>query len=164
MDSTSHTVGLMVQKGGIRGTAEYQELDWDVSPYTAWREELQYIATLDPTMNLYAVASVLNKHFPQGASPYDPVPYTDRVVTATCNVQKKFDRRNMSLSAGATYSNFRGLVESDSYSLNSTLVWRVGKLDLNAGLSAYSADSSSATTSTSRRDHGLVFIKARRSF
>lgn len=164
VDSTSHTVGLMVQKGGIRGTAEYQELDWDVSPYTAWREELQYIATLDPTMNLYAVASVLNKHFPQGASPYDPVPYTDRVVTATCNVQKKFDRRNMSLSAGATYSNFRGLVESDSYSLNSTLVWRVGKLDLNAGLSAYSADSSSATTSTSRRDHGLVFIKARRSF
>ncbi len=164
VNSTSHTVGLRVQQGRFRGTAEYQRLDWDVSPFRAWREELQYVAPLDATTNLYAIASILEKHYPQGASPYDRVPYTDRLISATCNLQKQLGRRNMSLTAGATYSGIRGRVDSDSYSLNSSIVWKVGKLDVDAGLSAYATNSESSTFSVSRRDHGVLYVKARRTF
>ncbi|MBZ5640465.1 MAG: hypothetical protein LAO51_17115 [Acidobacteriia bacterium] len=164
VDSTSHTLGVLARSGRFRALGEYQKLDWVISPYRAWRGEVQYVAPVDSTTSLYATTSFLSKRFPHGSSSFDQAAYTDQVVSATGNLQKRFMRQNLTMYAGASYTSIRGLVDSDSYSLNSSVVLRIGKMDLSGGLSAYASSSDGAAVTGTRRAHRLAYFKVRREF
>ena len=161
IDSTTYTTGLIVHRGPVRVRGEYQRLEWQVSPYQAWRAELQYVATFNRTTSAYATAAYLNKYYPHGTSVNTTGAFTEQSESASASVQKRL-LTDMYISAGGSYSRQQGLVDSNSYSANASWSWRIGKVDVTVGASAYASDSSVSGGISTARDHQLVYLKLRR--
>jgi hypothetical protein len=164
LDSTTYTGGLILQRGPLRVHGEYQDFQWDAAPYTAWLADVQYVSALTPTTSVYGVVSYLNKHYSKGSVPdYGNVTaYTEESETVSVNVQKQLVERSLFLSAGGTYSHLTGLVDTDAYAANGSVIWRVGKVELTVGANAYGSDSSGTNTFSTKRDHELFYVKFRR--
>ncbi len=164
LDSTTTTLGLRFRRGPLRAMGEYQNLEWQVSPYTSRRAEVQYVSSLDPTTRLYAIVSYLHKYFSQGTSSVSPEPYTDETTTASGNFQKQVPAWGLVFSAGGAYSHLRGRVTGNAYSLNSALTWKMGKMDLSAGATVYSSDTEGTTGTLTSRFHQYYYVNLRRTF
>ncbi len=162
IDSTTYTTGAILLLGPLRVRGEYQDLQWDVSPYQAWRAELQYVASLSATTSVYATATYLNKHHPRGTSTSYPTSYTEETESGSGNIQRRLFSRNMYVSLGGSYSHQTGLVDTDAYAANASWVWTIGKVDLTVGGSVYGSDSSGTTSLATKRDHELFYLKFRR--
>lgn len=162
LDSTTYTAGLVLQRGPLLARGEYQDVQLNISPYRSWRADLQYVSNINPTTNVFASASYLNKYFPHGEFQSHPEAFTERTVSASGSIQKEFFARNLFLSAGGSYTHIQGLIDSDSYSVNSSLIWKIGKVELTIGANAYATDSSGAGSVSTNRDHQLVYLKFRR--
>ena len=161
-DSDTYTTGLLVHRGPWRARGEYQELDWQISPYRAWRAEVQYTTALNPTTNVYGTATYLNKYYPQGTSFGQGASLTEESETVGGTVQKQFPDRKLFLSVGGSYSHRQGFVDTDAYTAHGALSWKIGKTDLSLGVSAYGSDSSGVFAFTTHREHELVYLKMRR--
>jgi hypothetical protein len=164
LDSTTTTLGLTFLDGPWRATGEYEELDWAVSPYQALRGEVQYVGAVGPSTRINATAAYLHRHYPTGTSSYLPDPYTDQNTTVSASVQQDFLARSMTLAAGATYLKQQGRVHGDALSLNASLNWRVGKLDLSAGASGYGSETQAYAADPYSRVHQFYYFRIRREF
>jgi len=165
LDSTTRTLGLRFRRGPLRAVAEHQTLDWEISPYRAWRGEAQYSGSPGPTLRLYGTLSYLNKHFPEGGTGIDAQdPYTDETLTASGNLQKQIPSQGLVLSAGGSLSQLRGRVDGYAYSVNSSLSWKIGKMDVTAGANAYKSDTEGVTGLHTGRFHEYYYINLRRAF
>jgi hypothetical protein len=162
VDSTTNTVGLIVQRGPWRAVGEYQDLDWDVSPYQAWRAEVQHIGSIGPTLRVYATARYLNRYYSDGPSASVPEAYTDRNASVTGSVQKDLMSRSLLLAAGGSYSYVSGIVDSNAYALNASVIWKVGKLELDAGVDAYGSDSQGMGAAQNSHDRQSYYVKVSR--
>jgi hypothetical protein len=162
VDSTTYTTGLLVHVGPVRMRGEYQDLQWELSPYQAWRAEVQYVGALNPTTSVYATAAYLNKHYPRGTSVQSTAAYTEETESASGTIQKQLFSRDLFVSAGGSYSRMQGLVDANAYSLSASLTWKIGKVDLSIGVSAYETDTAGTTTLALRRDHELATVNLRR--
>lgn len=162
VDATTYTAGLMLHFRSLRARGEYQDVDWEASPYRSWRAEIQWIGALTATTNVYATAYYLNKHYPNGTTSSYSEPYTEETESFSASLQKTFFSRNLHLAVGGSYSRIDGLVESQVYAGNATCMWRIGKLDITAGATAYEAESSGWTTTETKRDHEFFYLKFRR--
>jgi hypothetical protein len=163
-DSTTDTLGVRFHRGPLRALGEYQRFDWEISPYRSWRTEVQYVGPVSPTARLYATLSYLDKYYPEGNSMNSNGAYTDRAATASGSYQKQVPDRNLALSAGGSYTRLQGQVDGNAYSLNSSLTWKVGKLDLIAGASAYNSDTQGTTGFVNSRFHEYYYLNIRRVF
>jgi len=169
IDSSTYTTGLIVHRGPLRARGEYQELDWNISPYRQWLAEIQYARPLDETTTAYATADYVNKYFPHGTSAYSPgpfissaTPFTEETESVSGSVQRQFFSRSMSVSIGGSYSRLHGLIDSNGYTGNAAWVWTVGKLTVTAGASAYGSDTSGGGTPSTSRDHQYLYLNFRR--
>ena len=162
VDSTTYTAGLIVHLGSLRVRGEYQNVDWDVTPYESWRAEVQYMGDLTLSTNVYATASYLNKHFSQGTSEFQAVAFTEKTTSASGGIRQQLFSRNMYLSAGGSYSRLEGLVDGNTYSLNASWVWTLGKLDVTVGASAFAAETKGPTIISTERDHQFFYLNLRR--
>ena len=168
VDSTTYTTGLLITRGPVRVRGEYQDSQWQISPYQAWRVDVQYVSAINPTTSVYATAGYLNKYYPQGTSEDSTTAFTDESESVSASVQKQLFARNLFVSAGGSYSHLQGQINGDSYSTNGSLLWKVGRVDLTLGASAYGADTSGGSVSSgtdiisTRRDHQFVYMKLRR--
>jgi hypothetical protein len=162
LDSKTYTSGLMFRRGPLRARGEYQKLQWDISPYRAWRADLQYVTSLNPTTSLYATGSYLDRYYPQGTSTGFREAYSDTSTSAAGNIQKQLLSRSLIVSAGGSFTFLRGLFDGETYSLNSSVTWRIGKLNLTAGASAYSSRTEGTTGVVNSRDHQYYYLNLRR--
>jgi len=171
MNSTTYTTGVLAQRGPLRVRGEYQDFEWDAAPYTAWLAEVQCVSALDATTNIYGVASYLNKHYSQGNAYYsngqriyygNVTDYSEETLTGSASIQKQLYARNIFLSAGGTYSHLNGLVDTDAYAANTSVLWKIGKVDLTVGASLYGSSSSGSNTVSTERDHQFIYLKFRR--
>ena len=164
LDSTTYTGGLILHRGPVRVRGEYQDFQWSAAPYTAWLADIQYVSALTPTTSVYGAATYLNKHYTQGSIVYygNVTDYTEESVTGSGNIQQQLFDRSLFLSAGGSYSHITGLVDTNAYSANGSLIWKIGKVDLTVGASAYGSDSTGTNTVSTRRDHELFYVKFRR--
>jgi hypothetical protein len=162
LDSTTYTAGLVLQRGPLLARGEYQDVQWNISPYRSWRVDLQYVTNINPTTNVFAAASYLNRYYPHGQFQSHPEAFTEETFSASGSIQKQLFSRNLSLSGGGSYSRIQGLIDSNSYSVNTSLIWKIGKVDLTIGASAYATDSSGASSTSTKRDHELVYLRFRR--
>jgi hypothetical protein len=170
IDSTTYTTGLILHPGPVRLLGEYQELQWDVSPYRAYRAEVQYVTVLNPTTDFYATASYLNRYYPHGSSAAlsgtvsvsASRAYTEEVESVSANIQKQLPSWNMYLALGGGYSRLNQLIDTDAYTLNGSWTWHIAKVDLSIGASAYASGSSGGNTVSTRRDHEIVYFNLRR--
>jgi hypothetical protein len=163
LDSTTRTLGLRFYRGPLRGLVEYQQLQWEVSPYRAWRAEAQYTGTLNPTTRCYAIGSYVNKYFPQGTSQVLRDSYTDQTVSASGSLQKQIPSLALMFSVGGSFSRLHGRVDGSAYSFNSSLTYHVGKMDITAGATAYQAGTEAEDFTTDRR-HQYYYFNLRRTF
>jgi hypothetical protein len=170
LDSTTRTLGLRYYRGPLRALAEYQNLQWNVSPYRAYRLEAQYVGNVNPTTRCYANGSYVHKYFPQGTSLTLQEAYTDDTLSAAGSVQKQIPSSGVFFSVGGVLSRLRGRVTGTAYALNSTLTWRVGKLDMSAGAIAEHSVTESTpefttgTDFTNERLHRYIYFNLRRTF
>jgi len=164
LDSTTTTLGLTFLDGPWRATGEYQQLDWAVSPYRALRGEVRYLGSVRPNTRINATAAYLHRYYPTGTSSYLPDPYTDQNTTVSASVQQDFLARSMTLAAGATYLKQQGRVQGDALSLNASLTWRVGKIDLSAGASGYGSETQAYAADPYTRVHQFYYFRIRREF
>jgi hypothetical protein len=162
LDSTTNTLGLSFVRGPWRAVGEYQTLDWAVNPYRSWRVEGQYLRSLDPTLRVSGTASFLHKYYPDGTS-YDLTSaYTDQLANLYANVQKDFLARALTVSAGVAYSHMSGLVDSSAWSLNSAVSWRVGLMELSAGIDTYGSNTQGLAGTSSSRGHQYYYLRVMR--
>ena len=164
LDSTTKTVGVNFLDGPWRALGEYQSFDWSVSPYQALRGQLQYVGSVAPTTRLYGTASLLHRHYPVGANSSLPDPYSDSTANLSASIQQDLLARTMTLSAGGTYTRQQGRVRGDSFSLNASINWRVGKLDLSAGASGYGSETQTYVSDPFIRVHQYYYFRIRRQF
>jgi hypothetical protein len=169
IDSNTYTTGLIGHYDPLRVRGEYQQLDWNISPYQQWLGEVQYSRPLDDTTTAYATADYVNKYYPHGTSAYSPGPFvshsgafTEQTESVSGSVQKQLLARNMSVSLGGSYARLQGLVDSNAYAVNAAWVWRIGKVDVTAGGSVYGSDSSGGGTLSTSRDHQFFYLNFRR--
>jgi hypothetical protein len=162
-DSTTYTLGLGFLRGPWRALAEYQSLDWAISPYRAYKGEVQYIGTVTPSTTVYATGTYLDRYYPETSSSATD-PYRDTIATVSGNFQQELLSRTLTLAAGASYSHMSGRVHGDTYSANTSVTWTIGKLDLIAGASAFGSDTQALTYTQYDRAHGFYYFRLRRWF
>jgi hypothetical protein len=115
-------------------------------------------------MRLYATGAYLHRYYPIGTSSDLPDPYTDQTETLTGSLQQDFFARTLSVSAGATYARQQGRVRGDAFSLSGSLTWKIGKLDLSAGASAYGSETQAFPADPYSRLHQYYYLRLRREF
>lgn len=164
LDSTTNTAGVRLLRGPLRARAEVQDLQWEISPYRAWRGEVQYIGSIGPATSLYGTAQYVHKHFPRGTSPGQPEEYTDETASAAGSIRKEIPSQGLSLSAGGSISRTLGRVDTSAWSLNSALTWQIGRLSVTAGANAYSSDSEGSAAVENDRLHQYYYLSLRRRF
>jgi hypothetical protein len=162
LDSKTRTAGVLFHRGPWRARGEYQNVQWEVSPFRAWKGELQYVGSLNPTTRLYATGTYVNKYFPEGTTVQLGEAYTDSTIAASGSIQKQLPPRSLSLSAGGTWSRLRGIVDTDAYAVNASVLWKIGKLDFSAGASIYGSDTSGGTGFDNNRFHEYYYFNIRR--
>jgi hypothetical protein len=153
---------------------EYQDLEWEISPYRAWRGEVQYVSALSETTDVYATASYLNRYFPHGTSGSfntsgplgvsgrPGMAFTEQAESTSASIQKRLLTWHMSVAAGGSYTHLHGLIDTNAYALNASWTWSIGRMQLSVGASGYASDSSGENTLSTRRDHELVYLNLRR--
>ena len=122
------------------------------------------MGSVTPTTRIYGTATYVHRHYPDGTNSDLPDPYTDQTTTASGSVQQDLLSRSMTLSAGATYSRQDVRVRGDAFSLNGSLTWRVGKLDLSAGASGYGSETQAYGADPYTRLHQYYYVRIRRRF
>ncbi len=162
LDSTTHTAGLLFYREPLRARAEYQKLDWEVSPYRLWKADVQAVTSLRSAGNLYVTASYVNKRFPEGTSAQIDEAYTESTTSASGSLQKRLPARNLLMAAGGSISRLMGLVDSQAYSLNGSVTWTIGRLDLSMGAAAYRSDTEGFTSDPTTRTNQYYYLRIRR--
>jgi len=161
-DSDTYTAGLLGHYGPVRTRSEFQYVDWKVNPHRSWMTEIRYIGSLGRNTSTYATASYMNRQYLGGQNLYYSNKYTEQTVTTAATVTRQLPFYNMYVSAGGSYSYIDGLIQSNAWSVNSNLVWHIGKLDISIGVSAYGADNSGGLSTTNERNRELIYVNLRR--
>ena len=161
-DSATTTAGLLFRLGGLRARGEYRNVDWESSPYTLWLGELQYVGALSRSTRLSASASHRRWDYPLGRSDVPGEPSIQTTDLAAVDLQQKLFARTLMLSVGGSWSETRGLFDSRSRSVNSTLSWQIGRTDLSAGATIYDSESEGGGIAISRRTRTLYHQRLRR--
>jgi hypothetical protein len=122
------------------------------------------VGSVTPTTRVYATGAYLHRYHPTGTSSDLPEPFTDETETVTGNIQQDLFSRSLTLSAGATYAKQQGRVDGDAFSLNGSVTWKIGKLDLSAGASAYGSQTQAFPAPPYDRLHQYYYFRIRRQF
>jgi len=102
--------------------------------------------------------------FPQGSSALFPESYGERATSASASVQQRLFSRRLLISLGGSLTRIAGLIDTDAHTFNSSLSWKIGRLDFSAGASAYQATTEGPRVVSSRRAHEYYYLKIRRDF
>jgi hypothetical protein len=162
LDTTNRAAGLAFHKGSLRARAEYQTVDWAVSPSRTWTTDAQYLASLARTTRVSATASYQNRYFPQGASPSLPQPIRDELAQASGNVQQQLFSRALIVAGGGSLTWLMGRARGHAYGVNGSLSWRIGRLTLDAGASASWSDARAEISAPTSRTHEFYYFTLRR--
>lgn len=162
IDSQVLTAGLSFFRGPLRARVEYEDVRWATSPWQGWRGEVQYIGPIGPSTNVNGTATFQVRNFEETQGIGGLPAYTETVLSASGNVQQFFLWRTLSLSGGGSFSRITGLSDSRTYTLNVTLSWKIGKLDLAAGANYSNTETQDATAYASRTVHQYYYLRLRR--
>jgi hypothetical protein len=162
IDSDSYNAGVRLEYGRFRGRGEFLYLDWPVNPYRLWRAEIQYVGPVSRSITAYANASYAYRDYLGGEPPYETSDTTEQTETVSGTLTKQFFAPDLSFSVGGSWTHLHGITDSDGWSASSTLVWRIGKLDLTLGFSAYGSNSETRDSPSYQRDHELIYFNLRR--
>jgi len=163
LESSALTGGLRLRRRPFQAVVEVQDVEWDVTPYRSWRVEAQVNGAIGARTNLYALVSRIERSYREGPLGFPGVRYDDRTSSASANLQTYTLSGRVVLSLGGSYSRLEGRFDNRTGAANSTLTWRMGRLELIAAASAYRTETlGGPAIVASRRDHQYYHLKLRR--
>ncbi|MEW6601151.1 MAG: hypothetical protein AB1499_09285 [Nitrospirota bacterium] len=165
VDSTLYAAGVIFQKKPFQAMAEYQDFDSNISPYSAWRGEVSYSNNITETTRFSSTAAYSDTNYPEGRSIEQGEQLTITAASLSANIQKQFPEKNLSFSAGGAYAYTKGQINGTTYSLNSSLLWKIGRLVFSLGASAFDSITESTgadTTIRTERIHQYYYINIKR--
>jgi hypothetical protein len=161
-DSSTRTTGVVFHRDGFNVLGEYETLDWEISPYRAWRFEGRYSGSLNPTLHTNLSVEYLNKYYPEGTSLENDFAYRERRTIFSGTILKELFNAQLKASAGGSYSRYHGLSEGRAFSLNSSLIWRIAKLDFTLGATAYQSEAEGNVGLQQKRTHQYYYFNVGR--
>ena len=162
LNSNVFTAGVTYSAGPWRALAEYASVSWAASPWTGWKGEVQYIGPVAPMTTVNVTASYQNRHFGQSDFGGGAPPYTEQVTAAFGSVQQLLFSRQLSISAGGSYSRVQSLSDSRSVGLNANLSWKTGRLEILGGANYTNTQTASGTAYAGRTIHQYYYLWLRR--
>jgi hypothetical protein len=163
VDSKTYTAGVRLSDGPWRATGEYANLDWDFSPRVTWKGRLEYSSSsADSSTRLFGSAAYATSRYSRGDPRVQPTPFTEHVLSVSANAQKRLRSPRMSFSAGGTYSHLSRWVSADAFSWNAVWNWKIGRMEIDAGATAYRYLTAGSPTTQYDRNHHLYYVKLRR--
>lgn len=150
-NSKSYDVGLSSTYGNVQG---------DISKY--WRtstteNETRLIGYVTASLNLTELTggscgvSYENGHTEQlySTSSNSELTLDEDIYSANAQLFTSWQEKQLNGSLGVLYSLYQGLGESSTRSINSSLTWHIGKMDISMRLSYHDSESEVMTSSTS---------------
>lgn len=161
VDSKTTIAGLTYHRKSLRLLGEFQNIDWNVSPRDVWRAEIDYVGSFSPTFTYRATLDYQHRHFSQGTIDITS-PYTEQVTSGSGSLSKELFARTLLFSIGGNYTRTVGLTDGNAYSVNSSLSWKIGKLDFSLGATAYHSEVEASFTVPTRRTHQYYYLNLKR--
>lgn len=162
-ESITTVAGITLQRRGFQARIEYQDVDWQVSPYRSLLTEARFVGPIGPRTNLNAVASRREREFPHGRLLATGSPLTETFDTISATVQQRLFRR-MHLSLGGSHTRTRGSYESRATGGQASLSWRIGRVDLSLGANLATSEADAGLLLVSDRTHRFYYLRIRRNF
>jgi hypothetical protein len=129
-DSITDTAGIALLKGPFSFAGEYSRNRSQRSPSHSLRNSASYRAPLDPTLDLSAnIGHERNTYEATEAVPVSNG-YSERITAAGLLLNKRYQRAKLNISAGISYARRLSLIDSETFALNASLSWRIGKVTL----------------------------------
>lgn len=133
--------GFLLTRRPFTLNAEYHKVESNINPSSGWSADLNYNDNIFVNTQLQGGARVSSTYYPEGTSKISGESYTLNLWTLSLGIQQRVPKKNMFLFLGGSYTQEHGLGETTTYSLNSSFVWKIGKLFITAGGSTAVADS-----------------------
>lgn len=137
---TSNTVGLVLQKQPYTLLMEYQDYDSRLTPSKRYRAETNYRQNFE--MTTYVDARVYYTKVKNLAGFFDVESTTETSMGMDLKVNKRYPRKNLTVTAFGSYSNRKLIFVTNTYSLGAAVTWKVAKIDLSLGANMSLIDSS----------------------
>ena len=158
---TVNTAGITVQRAPFRLWTEYQKYDSNINPSSSWRSRLDFHENVFQSLSVGAGLFYNVSHYLQSQSSIGLTsPYTETVRGATVSVQKIFPW-HLNLSGAGYYAQTTGRTDSNAYSLNGLLTWRLGRLSVDAQ-ATYQLVESLANNARQTTSQTVYLLKLRR--
>ncbi len=161
-DGSVSTVGLVLGSLPVRLMGEYQQRDGSANSFRRWLSELDYNQSVTTTTNVSLAASYTHTEYPEGSTAGSSQAYTDAATRLSASFQQRLFNRNLTLSAGGSYTSFQGLMKSSGYSLHANLQWKIGKTTITAGANGYRSRREDQPESSSERARQYYYLNLRR--
>lgn len=162
LNSNVFTAGVSYNSAPWRALVEYASVTWAASPWTGWKAEAQYIGPVAAMTTVNVTASYQQRDFGQSDFGDGTPPYTESATAAFGSVQQFFFSRQLSVSAGGSYSRVQGLSDSRSVGLNANLSWKTGKLEILGGANYTNTQTAGGTAYAGRTIHQYYYLWLRR--
>jgi hypothetical protein len=158
--------GLTFNRRPFSAAVRYELIRSTFTPSKGWKAELNYIDTFFQHTQVQASVMYGVKSYPNGIATvgFGSSPYRDKLFGASAGVQQRIPKINLFVYAGGSYSKEKGLGEATTYSLNSNVMWAVGKLLVNGGATASFSDSVIGGIVTKRVDQYYYLSLKRKLF
>ena len=141
LEMNTDTLGFLLTWRPFTLNAGYYLIDSNIVPSRGWKADLNYNDNIFHNTQLQAGAVYSSTFYPEGAAQITDEGYTDNLWALSLGVQQRIPKKNIFLYLGGSYTQSEGLGQTTTYTLNSSFVWKIGKLFITAGGSASSADS-----------------------
>ena len=136
-NSRTETVGLLVLKAPYSFTEEYQSVVSTINSSRTFKSMIEYRKNMTANASMHAKTYYTSTN-QEGSS---TGPYATFGVNA--RMQINVPRKNVAVGFGLSYYRRDSFTTSETYSWNSSLTWKIGKLLLTAGAMATESVSTS---------------------
>ena len=161
-DGAVSIAGVILGGLPLRLTVEHEQNDGISNSYRRWRGQLDYNQSVTTTTYVAFTAAYISTAYPEGATASSPQGYTDKETRLSANLQQRLFARNLTLSAGGSYSLYRGLMESSAYTLQASLQWKIGKTTITGGANGYRSRWDGQPDTYSVRSRQYYYLNVRR--
>ncbi len=132
--SRAETLGLILQQNPYMAQTEFASVTSLINPYRTWKNVFEYRDQITPATLVGSRLSLIRSSYPQALSGLAVTGYIETVKILELNLQHRVPRKNLDLVLGTSFTRRTSFVTAKAYSLNSALVWQIGKLTVNAGV------------------------------
>jgi hypothetical protein len=160
-NTSTNTVGISFEKPSYVFLVEYEDVQSNIRPSKRYRAELNYHKNITLTTNLLGRLYRTKTEYPEVPGEIQGISFNNTITGVDVRVRKTYPRKKVNIYAGGSYSRRTGFFTTTTYSLNSLLTWKIGKIDLTAGLELGRAETQ-LDTGKEEQTHQYYYLSVRR--